>query len=135
MLVQGEYVARWVMEKVGSYTEGMTALGWELNGVIIAGTAFENWNGNNMFGHQRIDSPPPKGYWLTVVDYIFNQVKVKRFTATVEANNHKAISLNHKIGFVIETTLKDAGRNGDLHIMTLWPENCKMLNWSKKNAR
>jgi RimJ/RimL family protein N-acetyltransferase len=135
MLVQGEYVARWVMEKVGSYTEGMTALGWEINGVIIAGTAFENWNGNNMFGHQRIDSPPPKGYWLTVVDYIFNQVKVKRFTATVEANNHKAISLNHKIGFVIETTLKDAGRNGDLHIMTLWPENCKMLNWSKKNAR
>lgn len=135
MLVQGEYVARWVMEKVGSYTEGMTALGWEINGVIVAGTAFENWNGNNMFGHQRIDSPPPKGYWITVVDYIFNQVKVKRFTATVEADNHKAISLNYKIGFVIETTLKDAGRNGDLHIMTLWPENCKMLNWSKKNAR
>jgi RimJ/RimL family protein N-acetyltransferase len=135
MLVQGEYVARWVMEKVGSYTEGMTALGWEIDGVIVAGTAFENWNGNNMFGHQRIDSPPPKGYWLTVVDYIFNQIKVKRFTATVEADNHKAISLNHKIGFVIETTLKDAGRNGDLHIMTLWPENCKMLNWSKKNAR
>ena len=135
MLVQGEYVARWVMEKVGSYTEGMTALGWEINGVIVAGTAFENWNGNNMFGHQRIDSPPPKGYWITVVDYIFNQVKVKRFTATVEADNYKAISLNHKIGFVIETTLKDAGRNGDLHIMTLWPENCKMLNWSKKNAR
>lgn len=135
MLVQGEYVARWVMEKVGSYTEGMTALGWEIDGVIVAGTAFENWNGNNMFGHQRIDSPPPKGYWLTVVDYIFNQVKVKRFTATVEADSHKAISLNHKIGFVIETTLKDAGRNGDLLIMTLWPENCKMLNWSKKNAR
>ena len=135
MLVHGEYVARWVMEKVGSYTEGMTALGWEIDGVIVAGTAFENWNGNNMFGHQRIDSPPPKGYWLTVVDYIFNQVKVKRFTATVEADNQKAISLNHKIGFVIETTLKDAGRNGDLLIMTLWPENCKMLNWSKKNAR
>lgn len=135
MLVQGEYIARWVMEKVGSYTEGMTALGWEIDGVIVAGTAFENWNGNNMFGHQRIDLPPPKGYWITVIDYIFNQVKVKRFTATVEADNHKAISLNHKIGFVIETTLKDAGRNGDLHIMTLWPENCKMLNWSKKNAR
>ena len=135
MLVQGEYVARWVMEKVGSYTEGMTALGWEIDGVIVAGTAFENWNGNNMFGHQRIDSPPTKGYWITVVDYIFNQVKVKRFTATVEADNQKAISLNHKIGFVIETTLKDAGRNGDLLIMTLWPENCKMLNWSKKNAR
>jgi hypothetical protein len=39
--------------------------------------------------------------------------------------------LNNKIGFVIETTLKDAGRNGDLLIMTLWPENCKMLNWNR----
>jgi RimJ/RimL family protein N-acetyltransferase len=135
MLVQGEFVARWVMEKVGSYTEGMTAIGWEKDGIIVAGTAFENWNGNNMFGHQRIDSSPTKSYWIAVINYIFNQVKVKRFTATVEADNHKAISLNHKIGFVIETTLKDAGRNGDLLIMTPWPENCKMLNWSKKNAR
>ena len=43
------------MSKVGAFTEGMTALGWEVDGVIVAGTAFENYNGNNMFGHQRID--------------------------------------------------------------------------------
>lgn len=132
MLVQGEFVARWVMEKVGAYTEGMTALGWEVDGVIIAGTAFENYNGNNMFGHQRIDKPPPRSYWFWVTDYMFRYLKCKRFTAAVEADNEKAIRLNKHIGFEIEATLKDAGRNGDLHIMTLWPEKCKMLNWSKK---
>lgn len=131
MIVTGEHVARWTMEKIGSFTEGMKAIGWEKDGVIIAGTAFENWNGSNMFGHQRIDSPPPREYWFQVANYIFNQIKVKRFTATVEADNYKAIKLNHKIGFVIEATLKDAGRNGDLLIMTLWPENCRMLNWNK----
>ena len=55
MLVQGEYVARWVMEKVGSYTEGMTALGWEIDGVIVAGTAFENWNIEYIEVHKTVD--------------------------------------------------------------------------------
>jgi RimJ/RimL family protein N-acetyltransferase len=131
LIVTGEHVARWVMEKAGAYTERMTAIGWEVNGVIVAGTAFENYNGNNMFGHQRIDSSPTREYWFQVVNYIFNQCKVKRFTGIVEADNYKAIKLNLKIGLVIETTLKDAGRNGDLLVMTLWPENCKMLNWSR----
>ena len=131
MMVSGEHVARWTMEKIGNFTEGMTAIGWEKDGILIAGTAFENFNNNNMFGHQRIDSPAPREYWFQVANYIFNIAKVKRFTATVEADNHKAIKLNKHIGFVIEATLKDAGRNGDLLIMTLWPENCRMLNWSK----
>ena len=131
MVVIGEHVARWTMQKIGSFTEGMTAVGWERDGELIAGTAFENFNGNNMFGHQRIDSPPPREYWFAVANYIFNQCGCKRFTATVEADNHRAIKLNKHIGFVIEATLKDAGRNGDLLIMTLWPENCRPLNWSK----
>lgn len=132
MLVQGEYVARWVMDKVGAYTERMTALGWEVDGVIVAGTAFENYNGNNMFGHQRIDKAPPREYWFCVADYIFSHCGCKRFTATVESDNIQAIRLNKHIGFEIEATLKDAGYNGDLLIMVLWPKKCKMLNWSKK---
>lgn len=131
MIVTGEYVARWVMSKIGAFTEGMTAVGWEVDGELVAGTAFENFNGNNMFGHQRIDQPVPRHYWFCVANYIFNQCGCKRFTATVEADNLKAIKLNKHIGFVIEATLKDAGRNGDLIIMTLWPDNCRMLNWSK----
>ena len=131
MMVSGEYVAQWTMQNIGRFTEGMEAVGWEKDGILIAGTAFEDFNGNNMFGHQRIDANPPREYWFQVANYIFNIAGVKRFTATVEADNHKAIKLNKHIGFVIEATLKDAGRNGDLLIMTLWPENCRMLNWSK----
>ena len=130
MIVIGDHVAHWVMEKVGSYSEGMKAIGWEKDGVLVAGAVFENWNGSNMFAHQRCDSPP-REYWFQVVNYIFNQIKVKRCTACVESDNHKAIKLNKHIGFVIEATLKDAGRNGDLLIMTLWPENCRPLNWSR----
>ena len=120
------------MSKIGSYTENMTGVGWEVNGELVAGTAFENFNSNNMFGHQRIDSSPPRFYWFALAHYIFIQCKVKRFTATVEANNAKAIRLNKHIGFVIEATLKDAGREGDLLVMTLWKENCRMLDWGSK---
>ena len=116
---------------MGTCTPNMKGLGWEKDGQLVAGTAFEPFNANNMFGHQRIDKAPPKEYWFCVANYIFNQCKVKRLTATVEADNHRAIKLNKHIGFVIEATLKDAGRNGDLLIMTLWADNCKPLNWSK----
>ena len=44
MVIIGEHVARWTMEKVGAFTEGMKAIGWEKDGVLIAGTSFENWN-------------------------------------------------------------------------------------------
>lgn len=120
------------MEKVGSYTEGMVGVGWVIDGEIRAGIAFENYNGNNMFGHQRIDANPTREFWVAVADYIFNFCQCKRFTATVEADNAKAIKLNIHIGFEIEATLKDAGRIGDLLIMTLWRDNCRMLDWGKK---
>lgn len=134
MIVQGELVARWVMSAIGSYTENMTAIGWQTDGRLIAGVAFENFNGNNMFGHQRIDKSPPRSFWIAVSDYIFNFCKVKRFTATVECDNEKAIELNKHIGFEIEATLKDAGRNGDLIIMVLWPDKCRPLHWKRRET-
>ena len=120
------------MEKCGTYSDKMTAIGYEKDGVIIAGTAFENFNKNNMFGHQRIDKSPSRQYWYEVANYIFNYCDCKRFTATIEQDNLKAICLNKKIGFEIEATLKDAGRNGDLLIMVLWRSKCHMLNWGRK---
>jgi len=30
------------MNKVGAFTEGMTGIGWEVDGKIVAGTSFEN---------------------------------------------------------------------------------------------
>lgn len=129
MIVSGEYVARWVMDGVGKYTEGMVGIGWERDGVLISGCAFENFNSNNMFGHQRIDIPPPRSYWKEVAKYIFEYCGVKRLTACVECDNIRAIKLNEKIGFERETTLPLAGRNGDLLIMVLWKDKCKPLHW------
>ena len=124
-------VAIWVMSGIegGRWMPEMTAIGDIRDGKLIAGVAFESQNKNNLWGHMRCDAPPSKSFWINVADFIFNQAQCKRFTAIVEAQNEKAIKLNLKIGFVIEATLKNAGNNGDIHIMTLFKENCRMLNW------
>ena len=132
MIVFYKEISNWVMDSIGKSNDNMTAIGEVRDGMIIAGVAFESYNGSNMIGHQRIISPPSRKFWINVADYIFNQAGCKRFTAMVHANNEKAIKLNLHIGFVIEATLKDAGPNCDLLVMTLWRENCKILKWIKK---
>lgn len=132
MVVIDKDIAKWVMAKIGTPNDSMTAIGDVKDGVLIAGIAYENWNKNCIWGHQRIDSPPSKQFWINNADYIFNQCGCKRFSATVEASNKEAIRLNLHIGFEIEATLKDAGKEGDLLVMTLWRDKCRFLNWVKK---
>lgn len=132
MVIIDKDIAIWVMAKVGRYLPEMTAIGDIKDGVLIAGIAFETQNKNCMTGHQRIDAPPSKQFWINSADFIFNQAGCKKFSALVEVQNEKAIKLNKHIGFVIEATLKDHGTNGDLLVMSLFKENCKFLRWIKQ---
>lgn len=133
MVVIHEDIAKWVMNGIpdAKWVEGMKAIGDVKDGELIAGVAFEYQNNNAMWGHQYITKPPCKAFWINVADYIFNQCNCKRFSAFVEVQNEKAIRLNKHIGFVVEATLKDAGNKGDLLVMTLWKDNCKILRWIK----
>ena len=133
MVVVDKTIASWVMDGIGTSNDNMTAIGDVKDGVLIAAFCFENWNENNLWGHSRIDASPRKQFWIANANYIFNQCGVKRFSATVEATNKKAIDLNHHIGFKTEAILKDAGKTGDLLVMVLWKENCRFLKWGKKN--
>lgn len=132
MVVIHPDVAKWVMKPIGRVIPGMQGIGEWKDDQLIAGIAFETQNKNCMTGHQRITQPPSKQFWMTVADYIFNQCHCKKFSAVVDVSNEKAIDLNKHIGFVIEATLQNHSDNGDVHIMTLWKENCRMLNWGKK---
>jgi RimJ/RimL family protein N-acetyltransferase len=134
MIVIHPDVAKWVMAgiKGGRYVEGMQAIGYVKDNELVAGVAFESQNRNCMWGHQRITKPPSKMFWITVVDYIFNQCGCKKFSAIVEVQNEKAIKLNKHIGFKIEATLVDSGENGDLHIMSMWRDDCRILKWMKE---
>ncbi len=131
MIVQGIEVAEWVMTKSGGNAhQHMSAIGWVRDKKLVAGVAFENWTGTNLTVHQRHDAPCTKSFWKAVADYCFVKSGCRRITGPVGSTNEKAIRLNKKIGFEVEATLKEAGKDGeDILLMVLWKQNCRFLNW------
>lgn len=131
MIVQGPEVASWVYEAVGSAIGPNTVgLGYVRDKRIVAGFAFESYNGVNIIAHQRQDEMAPKGFWVAAADYCFNKCNLKRVTGMVNASNEKAIRLNKHIGYEIEGVMKNAADDGgDILIMVLWRDKCRILNW------
>ena len=136
MLVAGPDVAAWVYEPLGgAVNESSSAIGWiNTEGKLVSAVAIEGWNGVNAYCHQRHEgTPASRKFWFAVVDWAFNELGCKRLTGPVAGSNEKAIKLNEHIGFEHEATLKCAAYDGsDLHLMVLWRENCRMLDWGKK---
>jgi hypothetical protein len=132
-IVQGIEVADWVADKAGNVMHSkVIGLGYMKEGKLIAGFAFDGWNGKNVNAHQRQDETAPRGLWFAAADYVFNKCGCKRVTGTVPASNEKALRLNRHIGYEIEATLKEcAPDGGDLHVMVLWRDKCRMLEWKR----
>lgn len=132
MIVIGEHVCEWVAPRTGgSYYAGSgQGIGIEKNGELVAGVLYENYSGNSVVAH--IAALPGKR-WMTreflrlIVRYPFDQLKVKKIVAPVDSTNAAALAFNGKLGFVTEAVLKDAGRSGDLHLMTMTRQQCRFL--------
>lgn len=132
MLVIGSGVAEWVFRRVGGAMSAHSqGIGWKVGDEIVAGVAYEQFTGSNIFVHQAVEGRVPREYWWAVTDYPFNQLGCKRITGFVESHNQKALRLNAHIGFKVEATLEKAGRNNsDLVVMVLWKEDCRFLRWN-----
>lgn len=136
MIVSGQGVVDWVFEPFGeSPSSGASGIGWMRDGMLIGGFAVENWNGFNCFVHQRQEGRTSREFWFAIADWCFNQLGCNRITGSVSASNLKAIKLNENIGFKHEATLKGAAHDGtDLYLMVLWRDDCRMLNWKRREA-
>lgn len=134
MIVQGIEVCRWVADKANIYVnEDCQGIGYLSDGNLIAGVSYERYTGKSIMVHQRVDRPTPKGFWFAVVDYPFNDLGVKHLIGLVDSTNQKAMKINLKMGFKIEATIADAGsEGGDLMIMKMSKDDCKLLAWGKK---
>ena len=133
MLVTGLGVAEWVFQRVGGAVSAHSqGIGWQKDGEIIAGVAYECFTGGNIYVHQCVQGRVPRMFWWAVTDYPFNQLGCKRITGLVESTNKKALELNKHIGFRVEATLEKAGQNdAEMVVMVLWKEDCRLLRWKK----
>jgi hypothetical protein len=97
---------------------------------IIAGIWFEAYNGANMMIHV---SALPNSRWMTkellwyTFYYPFVECGCKRVTGLVEETNTAAREFDERIGFHLETRLKDAAPNGDLLVYAMFRDECRWL--------
>ena len=130
LCLDASIVGPWVCEKAGgTWTPGRgQAIGKVVDGRLVAGVLYEDWNGANIVCHIRGDGNWACRKFLNVIfDYPFNQIKAQRITAPVSSLNAKSINLVERMGFTLESTLARATPGGDLRLYRMFPEDCKFL--------
>ena len=129
-------VGAWVAEEVQQRSEwgSFYAMGAEIDGQLVSGIVFNNFNECNATAHIAVSKPTK--LFLELLDhgfkYAFETCGLRRLTGLVEADNSKAIKLDKHIGFVEEGIMEKAGSEGqDMVVLVLWPRNYRR---GKKNG-
>jgi RimJ/RimL family protein N-acetyltransferase len=123
-----EKVGAWVAKQVDQTASwgDFYAMGAEVNGKLVSGVVFNNFNEVNATCHIAVSKP--NKLFLELLDhaygYAFGQCKLKRLTGLVASDNHKALKLDKHIGFIEEGVMRKAGKQGqDIITLVMWPEN------------
>lgn len=133
MLTVGQGVVEWVEKRLGCAFPPSTGIGWQEGGELVAGVAYNDFNGVNICMH--VAAVPGKRwmrreYLKTCFDYPFNQLGVKRITGWVAEGNKEARKFDEHLGFVLETTLSDAHPTGNLLVYVMRRQDCRWLGES-----
>ena len=123
-----ERVGAWVAKEVVQEAEwgSYYAMGAEVDGQIVSGIVFNNFNECNATCHIAVSKP--NKLFLELLDhaflYAFETCGLRRLTGLVEADNSKALKLDKHIGFLQESVMQEAGSEGqDMVVLVLWPQN------------
>ena len=124
-------IGPWVCARTGgSYHGDGAAIGLKKDGVLIAGVLFDMYNGKSACMH--VAALPGKR-WMTRLylkacfDYPFRQLRLRKLIGLVDSTNIESLAFTANLGFVTEAVVTDAGKYGDLHILTMTPAQCRFL--------
>lgn len=134
IVYDGERIGRWVTEKAGgTWHAENTGIGIECDGVLVAAIMYDGFTGSSIAMHSRVDDRKKiSREWLRqIFDYPFNQLHVRRVSAIVSAANQKAVLINQKLGWILETTLADYFPEADGIVFIMRRENCRWLKGQK----
>jgi hypothetical protein len=131
VLDRQDELGEWLASRTGGiYITGSGRyIGLEKNGVITSVAGFEDYNGASIRGHLAVDDNRMDKKWMKFCfEYVFCQLKVKKLIGLVSSANTKALRLDKHFGYIEEGIIKDAAPDGDLHILTMTKEQCRILN-------
>lgn len=112
-----------------SYVEGMRVIGLERDGQLVAGVAYEGFNGRTVWMHV---AAVPGARWMSR-DYLracfiypFVQLGVDAVRGYVSASNKRALEFDKHLGFREEARLEGAAPDGgDVLILVMRREQCR----------
>jgi RimJ/RimL family protein N-acetyltransferase len=136
LIVSGRGIVDWISERTGDdFPSKTVGIGEWRDSRIIAGASFADYNGINVVSAIAIDEPPTRGFYHAIFEYPFEQLGCKRITALVEESNTRSVALTKKLGFEVEARMEGAAHDGgDYLVMRMLKENCKQLDWRKRNG-
>jgi L-amino acid N-acyltransferase YncA len=129
VIVTGEVIGWWVFERTGGIFEPncSATLGWEVDEKLTAGVVFDQYNGRSLCMHVALEQSIPRSFLKACFDYAFNKLGVLKVIGLVDSTNEKALRFDRHLGFIEETCIKDAGKHGDIVILTMTREQCRWI--------
>jgi len=107
------------------------------SGKLLGGVIFDGFTGPCIFIHQAgFDR-----HWMTrdllwaAFDYPFNQLGCTKVAGTIPSTNLSLLDINLRLGFQIETRIKDAYPGGDMLILSMLRDECRWLKLKPRGVR
>lgn len=132
IFVGNDDLCRWVADRTGGnyYAGSGSSIGLARDGEIVAGVLYDNFTGRAVQMHVASDGSRKwmnREYLRACFDYPFRQLGVNKVIGIVDSTNTDALRFDHHLGFVTEAVIKDAGKHGDLHILSMTRQQCRFL--------
>lgn len=122
----------WIMLRVGGVFNDRTdhSVAVHKDGKVQGGVVYTGFLGASIMVHMAGNETNWAGrdfLWM-VFDYAFNQLGVRKLVGLVPASNLRAIKIDLRLGFFLETKLSEMMVDGsDLLIFTMYKWECKWL--------
>lgn len=104
--LNGVFIGNWFATRIGKpITPPYTAIGWGINGNLIAGVLFNDYTGSQIEAHIYGSGKITRRAIRRVFNYVFNELNCNVLRAKPEAKNEKLIELLPRLGFSFEAVL------------------------------
>ena len=110
---------------------GKSAMGRvDSKGKILWACIYDHFEENGSIQmHIAIDDPKSvsRRAITSVFEYPFCQLGVKKVLGFVNSENHSALTFDLRLGFKVETIIKDVYDGGHLYILSMTQDECRWL--------
>jgi hypothetical protein len=121
-------VGHWMhAQGAAPYREGVTCIGLEREGQLVAGAMFDGYNGASIFAHIAITGRITREWLWFISYYPFVQLGCQVVIGLVESSNLAAQRFDEHFGFIETGRIRQGTPDGDLIIYTLTKADCRFL--------